>query len=196
MAETAKKVSIVDGGDASSLKTLFSKLKNVYYNSDPITASTLSSQTGIQCELEFPVLSDGVSVNTGDAEVQEIKITTGSIWTSRADKGDSDISFQVASIDGKINDLFLTKKNNKSVSGIEIMNLGTFSGESYDLDVNKVTGSLILTDDNGQTVLILTNVEMYASLVVGDGDNPAYFNVTVTPSNNTDGAAIMILHKD
>lgn len=195
MAETAKKITVASGKEAPNLQTLFAKMKNVYYNATPITKASLEG-TGVECELEFPVLSDGVTLNTGNPDVTEIKLTTGAIWVSRADKGDSDISFQVASIAGEINDLFLTKKDAASVSGISIQGLdGTFAGDSYSLDVNKVTGSLVMTDDNRQTVLILTNVEMYGGLTAGDGDNPAYFDVTVTPKDNTDGAAIIILHK-
>ena len=192
----AKAITLAASKDASNLQVLFAKMKNVYYNVGQITANNLNS-AGIECELEFPVISDGVTMNTGDVDKTEIKLTTGAIWVSRADKGDSDISFQVASIAGDINDLFLTKKASASVSGIQIQGLeGTFGGDSYSTDVNKVTGSLVMTDDNRQTVLILTNVEMYASLVVSDGDNPAYFNANVTPKDNTDGASIIILHKE
>ncbi|MCQ2245118.1 MAG: hypothetical protein MJZ32_12785 [Bacteroidaceae bacterium] len=195
MAETPKAITLAPAKDAANLQVLFAKMKNVYYNSDQITKQTLES-AGVECELEFPVLSDGVTLNTGEPDVSEIKLTTGAIWVSRAEKGDSDISFQVASIAGSINDLFLTKKDAFSVTGISVTGLdGTFNGDSYSLDVNKVTGSLIMTDDNRQTVLILTNVEMYGGLVAGDGDNPAYFNVSVTPKDNTDGAGIIILHK-
>lgn len=192
----ANTISLAAGKDASNLQTLFAKMKNVYYNAGQITANMLSS-AGVECELEFPVISDGVSFNTGEADVTETKLTTGATWTSRADKGDSDISFQVASIAGELDDLFLTKRTSASVTGIKVQGLeGTFGGDSYSLDVNKVTGSLVMTDDNRQTVLILTNVEMYGSLVVADGDNPAYFNVKVTPKANTDGAALLILRKE
>lgn len=192
----ANTISLVAGKDASNLQTLFAKMKNVYYNAGQITANMLTS-AGVECELEFPVISDGVSFNTGEADVTETKLTTGATWTSRADKGDSDISFQVASIAGELDDLFLTKRASASVTGIKVQGLeGTFGGDSYSLDVNKVTGSLVMTDDNRQTVLILTNVEMYGSLVVADGDNPAYFNVKVTPKANTDGAALLILRKE
>ena len=189
-------ITLASGKDAANLQTLFAKMKNVYYNSTPITANTLTS-SGIECNIEFPVISDGVTFNTGEADVTEIKFTTGATWASKANKCDSDISFQVASIAGDINDLFLTKKTSASVAGVSIVGLdGTFGGDSYSLDVNKVTGSLVMTDDNKQTVIIVTNVEMYGSLVVADGDNPAYFNVKVTPRDNTEGAALIILHKE
>ena len=197
MAQTpsasANSVLLEDNKKNANLKTLFSKMKNVYYNSDPVTKTAFAS--GVVCELELPVLDGGVTLNTGTPDKTEIKLTTGEIWVSRAEKGDSDISFQVASIDGAINDLFLTKQTSASISGVSLMNLGTFAGESYALDQKKATGSLILTDDDGVTAIVLPNVEMYGGLVVGDGDNPAYFDVTVTPLANADGASIIILHK-
>lgn len=183
---------------AAELQTLFSKMKNIYYCAEEFTKDAYT-KNGISVALELPVLEDGVTFNTGEPDVTENKLTTGAIWTSRADKGDSDISFQVASIDGAINDLFLTKVTSASITGLSLKAAlgidGTFAGDSYSLDVNKVTGSLIMTDDNGQTVIIVTNIEAYGGLVVSDGDSPAYFNVVVTPKDNTEGAALIILHK-
>lgn len=49
--------------------------------------------------------------------------------------------------------------------------------------------------EDRQTIIALPNVEMYASLVAADGDNPAYFNVAVSPLENSEGADIMILWK-
>lgn len=195
----ANNISIADGKTASNLQVLFSKMKNVYYSASAITKASIAA--GVECALEFPVLSDGVTLNTGTAEVTEVKLTTGSIWTSRAEKGDSDISFQVASIATDVNELFLTEKTAAEIDtgvtfGAEMGLTGTFTGKSYSLDVNKVTGALVMTDDNKQTVIILTNVDMYGAFVAADGDNPAYFNVTVTPKDNTDGAGIIILQKN
>lgn len=203
MAET-KNITVAANKEAANLQVLFAKMKNVYFNNKQIVSKTLDGTfttpydviNAVECDLELPVLEDGVTLNTGEPDVTEVKLTTGAIWVSRANKGDSDISFQVASIAGEINDLFLTKKTTSGISSVSIQGLdGTFAGDSYSLDVNKVTGSLIMTDDNRQTVIVLTNVEMYGGLVAGDSDNPAYFNVTVTPKDNLEGAAIMILHK-
>ena len=41
----------------------------------------------------------------------------------------------------------------------------------------------------------LPKVEMYSSLNAADGDNPAYFNVTVTPKANSEEVEIFILEK-
>ena len=52
-----------------------------------------------------------------------------------------------------------------------------------------------MMSDNKDVIVILPSIEMYGSLVVADGDNPAYFNVTVTPLENEDGSDIFILEK-
>ena len=174
---------------SAALQTLFSKIQHVYYNASAIASGT---STVSDCT-ELPVLEDGVTFNTGEAEVTEVNLIDGSIWTSKADKGDSDISFQVASLNEAINNLFLTK--GKTYSGVTLDGGTAFGGAGYALDVKKATGSLVMTDDTGNTMIILPNVEMYGSLTVADGDNPAYFDVSVTPKANTDGDAIILLTK-
>lgn len=176
----------------NDLKTLFNKVSEVYYKSTPITKSVLTAQGGLTVDMELPVLEDGVNFDTGTADITEIKLTTGAVWTSKANKGDSDISFQVASVAGDVNDLFMEKKEDIA-SVTTIVNGVTYSGAGYSLAPHKVTGSLLLKAEDGQTVIILPSVEMYANFIGADGDNPAYFNVAVTPLENADGEDIIIL---
>lgn len=60
------------------LKVLFNQMKEVYYvskvNSDLATLAAF--------DMELPVLSDGVTFDTGAADVSKIKLTTGATWTS------------------------------------------------------------------------------------------------------------------
>lgn len=62
------------------LKVLFNQMKEVYYvskvNSDLATLAAF--------DMELPVLSDGVTFDTGAADVSKIKLTTGATWTSIA----------------------------------------------------------------------------------------------------------------
>lgn len=171
--------------DASKIKTLFGDIKNVWYKAGEFKTTDATKLADLDGYLEFPVLEDGVSFNTGDADVTEVKLTTGAIWTSKADKGDSDISFQVASIDDKINSIFLKKIDaslaNITVGGVEL------EGRAYSLAPKKATGHLVMFDESGEGVIILPSVEMFGALVAGDGDNPAYFNVSVTPVENSEG---------
>ena len=179
--------------DLSNLQSLFNDVKNVYYNNKELKSTDLGA--ALTVAMELPVLEDGVSLNTGDPDVTRIKITTGANWTSKAKKGDPDISFQVASIAGKVNELFMDKKGEVAGAADIIIQGATYSGSSYSLAPKKVSGSLILMSEDKMAVIVLPNVEIYASLVAADGDNPAYFNVNVTPLENSEGADIMILHK-
>lgn len=177
------------------LEVLFNKAKEVYYKKTELTAADLGGES-LTVDMELPILEDGLTLNTGEVEVTEIKLTTGTIWTSRATKGDSDITLQVASIEGTVNDLFMNAIANKDITGTSggILAGKTFSGKSYSLAPKKVTGSLIFMSEDRQTIIALPKVEMYANLVAVDGDNPAYFNVSVTPKENSEGADIMIMN--
>lgn len=178
----------------TDLKTLFNDVKEIYFKSSEIKAADLGK--AFTADMELPVLEEGVSFNTGDADVTEIKLTTGSTWVSKATKGDSDISFQVASIAGPVNSLLMNKVGTGITSTAGILVDGvTYEGAAYSLAPKKVVGSLLMFSEDRQTIIALPNVEMYSSLVAADGDNPAYFNVTVTPLGNSEGADIMILWK-
>lgn len=178
----------------TDLKTLFNDVKEIYFKSSEIKAADLGK--AFTADMELPVLEEGVSFNTGDADVTEIKLTTGSTWVSKATKGDSDISFQVASIAGPVNSLLMNKVGTEITSTAGILVDGvTYEGAAYSLAPKKVVGSLLMFSEDRQTIIALPNVEMYSSLVAADGDNPAYFNVTVTPLENSEGADIMILWK-
>lgn len=178
----------------TDLKTLFNDVKEVYFKNTEIKAADLGNS--FTANMEFPVLEEGVSFNTGDADVTEIKLTTGSTWVSKATKGDSDISFQVASIAGPVNSLLMNKVGTDITSTKGILVDGvTYAGAAYSLAPKKVAGSLLMFSEDRQTIIALPNVEMYASLVAADGDNPAYFNVAVSPLENSEGADIMILWK-
>ena len=178
----------------TDLKTLFNDVKEIYFKSSEIKVADLNKS--FTADMELPVLEEGVSFNTGDADVTEIKLTTGSTWVSKATKGDSDISFQVASIAGAVNSLLMNKVGTDITSTEGILVDGvTYTGAAYSLAPKKVAGSLLMFSEDRQTIIALPNVEMYASLVAADGDNPAYFNVAVSPLENSEGADIMILWK-
>lgn len=178
----------------TDLKTLFNDVKEIYFKKSEIKVADLGN--AFTADMELPVLEEGVSFNTGDADVTEIKLTTGRTWVSKATKGDSDISFQVASIAGPVNSLLMNKVGTDITSTAGILVDGvTYEGAAYSLAPKKVVGSLLMFSEDRQTIIALPNVEMYSSLVAADGDNPAYFNVTVTPLENSEGADIMILWK-
>ena len=68
----------------SALRAVFNKMDEVYYSKTPLTVSKLAS--AITVDMELPVLSDGVTFNTGEPETTEIKLTTGANWVTRTEK--------------------------------------------------------------------------------------------------------------
>lgn len=176
----------------NDLKVLFNNVEEIYYKATEITSNDLGASLNV--DMELPVLEEGVTFNSGEAEVTEVKLTTGDTWTSKSTKGDSDISFQVASIAGPINDLMMKKVNAASVTAFQIGTGETYTGQGYSLAPKKIKGSLIMRSEDRQTIIVLPSVEMYASFVAADGDNPAYFNISVTPVENSEGADIFILN--
>lgn len=156
-----------------ALDDIFAKVAHVYYSSSVLNATPSAS---ISVDMELPIIEDSVSFDTGGVDKTETKLTTGQVWTSRATKSDSNITMQVASLDADINALFMDSKGN----------------DGYATTVKKATGSLYFVDDTGKGLVVLPNVEMFGSLVLGEGDNPGYFNVTVTPLINNNDVNIYI----
>lgn len=171
------------------LKMLFNQMKEVYYvskvNSDLATLAAF--------DMELPILSDGVTFDTGAADITKIKLTTGAIWTSVANAGDADIQFQVPSVAGKINDLLMNKvvetvEMSATIDGI------TYEGEGYNVEPKKVIGGLFMRSEDRAAALFLPNIEGYSNFV-SEQDKPGYFNLSVSPLNDAKGASIYILRK-
>lgn len=187
-------LTVKQGGKLIDFQVLFNSVDEVYY-----LKSMLSNEAAVaaltEVDMELPVLEGGVTFDTGTAEVSEVKLTTGAIWVTKTTPGDSDISFQVASVAGAINDLLL-KKVGTSASLANGLEGNTYTGNSYSLAPKTVSGALIMFSQDKQTCVILPNVTMSSNFVGPDDTNPAYFNVAVTPKENGDGAAIIILERD
>lgn len=177
-----------------SMTGIFNKISKVYYTSTAnLTPDALSK---FDCEL--PILSDGVTFNTGDADVSVVKLTDGTNWTSITNPGDPDISLQIASFDDVVNEIFLTKKTSAKAAtpgGFAEDGGKAYSGDGFSLSPKAVRGGLFFVSEDKLVAIFLPNVEIYSSVEM-DGDNPAYFNATVTPKASTaDGSAIYILNR-
>ena len=170
----------------SALRELMSQMKHVYYYATPNLAVTaIGTPT-----LELPVLEDGVSFDTGSADIQRINLTTGDTWVSKATAGDPDISMQVASVSDAIASLFMTKTvTTKVETGDVTFNNTEYEGYGYSLAPKKSTGGLLFTGEPGEAMVFFPNVEMFSNLVLEDGDNPSYFNVAITPLLDNNNAS-------
>lgn len=178
-----------------TLKAIFDKVNRVYFFADNKTAQgavkTLSTLTG---GIELPVLEDGVSFDTGEPDTTDIKLTDGTTWVSKVSQGDSDISFQVSSVHSTINDLLMEKKTAAVISsGVQIGDYD-YTGQGYALAPKKISGALVMISSDFLTGIYLPDVEMFASFNgEGGDDSTGYYNVTVTPLTDANGAGFYIL---
>ena len=182
-------LSVKSGNDLETLRVLMTKMKNVYYFAAPNKGV---SELG-EAEMEFPVLEDGITFDTGAPEVSKIHLTEGRTWVSSAKDGTADITLNVSSIADAVNALFLGTAKAAADTGLTI-NGKKYVGAGYSLGAHKVTGALLFTDQAEVTAIYLPNIEAFASFTGIDGDNPAYYKVTVTPLADNDGASFYPLH--
>lgn len=174
---------------ASSLHDLFDKVKSVYYKSGAQDPTTITA-----VDVELPIISDGVTFNTGDVSSTKVRLTDGRTWTSIDELGDSDISFQVASTSDYINNLFLDNKDDSESTLGGTLDSKNYKGYGYDITAKKISGALLMLSENEDTIILLSYCEITAALVIEES-KPAYYNISVTPVSSEGKKMVYILHK-
>ena len=167
----------------------------MYFFANNKTGDTVKALGALSGGIEFPVLEDGVSFDTGSPDKNEVKLTDGTTWTSKVSQGESDISFQVSSVHSTINDILMEKKVAASISSAVQIGDFNYTGQGYALAPKKIGGALVMISSDGLTGVYLPDVEMFASFNgQGGDDSTGYYNVTVTPLTDSNGAAFYILN--
>lgn len=179
-----------------TLKKIFDKVYRVYYFADnKTTQGAVKPLSQLTNGVEFPVLEDGVTFNTGDPDKSEVKLTDGTTWTSKVSQGESDISFQVSSVHETIMDLLMEKKTAAAISTAVQIGDYDYTGQGYSLAPKKLSGALVMVSSDFLTGVYLPDVEMFASFNgEGGDDSTGYFNVSVTPLTDANGAGFYILN--
>lgn len=172
-----------------SIKKLFNKVKEIYYFQK---ANTKPSEI-TAADMELPVVSDGVTYNTGAADVTKVKLTTGALWTSMAEAGDADISFQIATFDPTVVGTFLNSTGSKQTVTATIGG-NSYEAQGFNLQPKKVTCGLLMCSEDKDVLIFMPNVEVYSTLVIEQG-KPGYINAVCSPLEDADGAAIYLLPK-
>ena len=164
----------------SDLHDVLGRIEQVFFNN---AVNVLPSELTANFDIKLPVLDESVTFNMGEADVTRIKLIDQTNWTSYAKKGEPDIALQVPSFSAAIADLLGNKIGSVAVSSA----IGAkFQG--YSATPKKVLGSLYFLSDDKLVSVYLPNLEIFATPVMGDGDNPAYFNCVVTPIPDSTGA--------
>lgn len=164
----------------ADLHDVLGRVDKVFLNKAVNTAPT--ALTG-KFDIKLPVLDESVNFNMGEADVTRIKLIDQTNWVSYAKKGDPDISFQVPSFSPEIAELLGNQIGDAASNAAMAMTL-----QGYSATPKKVVCSLFYVSDDGQVCVYLPNVEIFATPVLGDGDNPAYFNCAITPLPDSNGA--------
>lgn len=178
-----------------TLKKIFDKVNRVYFFADNKTEQGAVKALGTLTNgIEFPVLENGVTFDTGSPDKSEVKLTDGTTWTSKVSQGESDISFQVSSVHSTINDLLMEKKTSAVIStGVQIGDYD-YTGQGYALSPKKISGALVMISSDFVSGVYLPDVEMFASFNgEGGDDSTGYYNVSVTPLTDANGAGFYIL---
>lgn len=187
-----QELSVATTGTHEKLAAIFNDVEEVLYSPSEFVST---GATAISNLIDLPVLGDSISFNMGEVELTQIKLTNETIWSSKAKRGDADITFNVASVSETVNNLLMTSTGLKATIGMNSFS-GEMHGNGYSLQPKALTGALIFPSQDRKCVIILPNIEAYASLNVADGDNPAYFSLKVTPKENSEGVEIFIFEKN
>lgn len=159
--------------DISKLKQRTSDFTHVYFMKSDATSNDYSSP-----DFEFPVVEGSINYNLGEVSYEYVKLVTGAIWATKRTKGDPEISFQVATNNATVAELFGATTE---VDSIKTPTIDT-AKQGVEVDFSKVkvaVGTIIFTDDAGNAE-ILPGCELTASR---GKDSVAYWNVKVVPGN-------------
>lgn len=177
------------------LRKFFTKLNRVFFYNRELLKADFDAAKLPDPTIELPPLNGGITFNTGDPDVTRVRLVSGKMWTSYATPGDADISLHYPTIAFEALRLFFNE-----VEGLAGVTTGITDGEKFEYmgistDVKKLTGAMLLTNDEQNAFVALPNVESFASLHLEDGDSGQYINSAVTPLDNGDGAAFIIGYK-
>lgn len=164
----------------SDLHDVLGRVEKVFLDQEINKAP--SALTGV-FDFKLPIIDESVTFNMGEADVTRIKLIDQTNWVSYAKKGDPDISFQVPSF----SDAIASVLGNKKGAAASNTTLG-IKFQGYSATPKKVICSLLFVSDDEQVCVYLPNVEIFATPVLGDGDNPSYFNCIITPIPDDSGA--------
>ena len=156
MAST-QNLSVAASKKVTDFAAIFNDVEEVLYSPTEFKAAGTAEINNI---IELPVLSDSINFNMGEVELTQVKLTNEIIWSSKATRGDSDISFNVASVSKEINALFMNDKNLAAKISGTFANVDTgLSGKGYNLQPKALTGSLIFPSQDRSVVVILPSIK-------------------------------------
>ena len=166
------------------LKDVFNGANTLMYQKATVDLST--TEVEINPEYELPVTVDTLQISQDDPTINHYKIIgLDGDWTSSATLGDMTIQFTVPT---KHTDVLKLAYGDDAVEeGVKakINNVG-YTGNSVVIKKHKVTGTFIVENEEGDQVMILNNVALWAKpLWENPGTEP--FAIQFTGTMETSG---------
>lgn len=163
----------------TDLKDVFNGISSFMFDTTAI--SLASGSITMAPEYELPVTVDTLSISQDDPTINHYKVHgLGTDWVSSSEPGDATIEFTVPTIHNDVLTLAYGPDAVASVSatvsdatGAVKSASGSYTGKSVKLSNTKVTGCIALLNDEGNKLLIVNNVALYAS--------PVYDNASTEP---------------
>lgn len=118
-------------------------------------------------DYDLPVHIDDLTLNEGDATINHYKIFgDDSDWVATATKGDFEITLVVPTLHTKVLELAYGADN--VMAATAKLNSDTYEGVGFDMKKTEVQGTMILMNEAKDAILILSNVVLWASLVMAN----------------------------
>lgn len=182
----------------TQLKDVFAGLSSIMFQSSNIVLAE-GATLSILPELELPVHIDDLSINQDEPDINHYKVHgLNADWCSTATPGDVSISMLVPTMHDNVISVFYGTGVSVSATTTEAGALvaGTFSGKAYSLEAKKISGSVILLNDEKNKLFVIANASLWASLVYENGStDPIAVRLTGTIEAATSGADIALLEK-
>ena len=184
----------------TDLKEVFSGISSFMFDTTPIASA---SSVTLNPEIELPVTVDTLSISQDDPTINHYKVHgLGTDWVSTSEPGDATIEFTVPSVHADVLNLAYGSSTTASQTfsaaiegAVKSIEAKTYSGKSITLSNTKLTGCIALLSDDGNNLLIVNNVALYASPVFDNASTePFAFKFSGTIEAGT-GASIYFLKK-
>ena len=147
------------------LKDVFAGASTLMYQSEAVNLSSEGEGAVLNPEYELPVTVDTLQVSQEDATINHYKIIgLDGDWTSTATLGDMTVAFTVPT---KATDVLKLAFGDDAVEeNVKASLNGTgYTGTTLKMKKHKITGCFIIENEEGDQLMILNNIAMWATVV-------------------------------
>lgn len=169
----------------TELKDVFNGLSSLYFCKTAVDLDGASDAGGnaisIDWDFDLPVTVDTLQISQDDPTINHYKVIgLQGDWTSSAEAGDFTVQFTVPTKAEDVIKLAFGETAYKTITGATMTGGDApagagkkWEGSSVVVNMQKVTGTIGLLDENKENFMIITNIALYAK--------PLYENASTEP---------------